>query len=221
MILSRLRLDPHSRQVQRELADPYQMHRTILRAFPTPLPELERVLYRYDITPPANEVLLLVQSQTHPDWSFLHGQPYLQTALFDPGDNPSVKTVSLNFTAGQYLHFRLRANPTQSLPSETKGGEPRPRGHRVALYREECQREWLVRKAAASGFCLRSVNIKKQESAYTTIHRREKTHEFRLSLVQFDGLLQVTDPYVLLQAINRGIGHGKVFGCGMFSLAPC
>lgn len=86
--------------------------------------------------------------------------------------------------------------------------------------KEEDQREWLVRKAVANGFCLRSVNVKKHGSTYTSIHRPEKTHEFRLNMVQFEGLLQVTDPYTLLQAVNRGIGHGKVFGCGMFSLAP-
>lgn len=39
-------------------------------------------------------------------------------------------------------------------------------------------------------------------------------------MVQFDGLLQVTAPYALLQAINQGIGRGKVFGCGMLSLSP-
>ena len=34
MYLSRLILNPRNRRVQREIAGPYQMHRSIMRAFP-------------------------------------------------------------------------------------------------------------------------------------------------------------------------------------------
>ena len=34
MYLSRLILNPRSRQVRNELADPYEMHRTVCKAFP-------------------------------------------------------------------------------------------------------------------------------------------------------------------------------------------
>lgn len=221
MILSRLLLNPRSRQVQRELTDPYQMHRTILRAFPTPLPEQERVLYRFDISPHSNELLLLVQSHTSPDWSFLQEHHYLQTTSpFDPGGNPAMKTVRLNLTVGQYLHFRLRANPTQSQSSERKEGEKRPRGHRVALYKEEEQQAWLKRQATAHGFHILYANINKHEPTYSTIRRQEQKHEVKLNRVQFDGLLQVTAPAALLQAVYQGIGPAKAFGCGLLSLAP-
>ena len=49
MYLSRLILNPRSRQVQKELADPYQLHRTIMAAFPDVLPPDERVLFRVDL----------------------------------------------------------------------------------------------------------------------------------------------------------------------------
>ena len=34
MYLSRLILNPRSRRVQRELAEPYEMHRSLMKAFP-------------------------------------------------------------------------------------------------------------------------------------------------------------------------------------------
>ena len=49
MYLSRLILNPRNRRVQREVTDPYQMHRSIMRAFPDGLkPEEERVLFRVE-----------------------------------------------------------------------------------------------------------------------------------------------------------------------------
>ena len=43
MYLSQLTLNPRTRRVQRELANPYELHRTLMRAYPEALPEGERV----------------------------------------------------------------------------------------------------------------------------------------------------------------------------------
>ncbi len=40
-----------------------------------------------------------------------------------------------------------------------------------------------------------------------------------LRIVQFDGLLEVTDPARFGESLLGGIGSGKGFGCGMLSLA--
>ena len=37
--------------------------------------------------------------------------------------------------------------------------------------------------------------------------------------VRFNGLLQVTDPEKLMQAVRNGIGPAKAFGFGLLSLA--
>ena len=70
MFLSKLTLNPRSRQVRRELAEAYQMHRTLLRAFPDagdggP----SRVLYRVDLPRHPGPPVVLVQSAVCPDWS--------------------------------------------------------------------------------------------------------------------------------------------------------
>jgi len=38
--------------------------------------------------------------------------------------------------------------------------------------------------------------------------------------VRYEGLLQVTDPHLLVEAVRAGIGSAKGFGFGLLSLAP-
>ncbi len=97
MHLSRLILNPRSRPVQRDLADPYQLHRTVMSGFPATLPNTERVLYRLDEDPRAGRLSLLVQSQEPPDWSALPADYLLPPDPFDPvGVNPAVRSFSRN-----------------------------------------------------------------------------------------------------------------------------
>ncbi len=97
MYLSRLILNPLSRQVQQEIANPYQMHRTILHAFPQDLrANGERVLFRVDALPRTGQLHLLVQSQGKPDWTWLASRdgrrPYLAAS---DRPNPAVKQTDL------------------------------------------------------------------------------------------------------------------------------
>src|SRR5512138_2750259 len=78
MYLSRLILNPRSRQVRNELADPYEMHRTVCKAFPGGVFEEARsernatsVLFRVDVHPRTHIPTVLVQSRQKPNWDFL------------------------------------------------------------------------------------------------------------------------------------------------------
>jgi len=210
MYLSRLILNPRNRRVQREIADPYQMHRSLMRAFPDDLaPAAERVLYRLEHDPRRGALQLLVQSLNLPDWSWL-AQPGARGYLLAVDEpNPAVKSFDLHLVPGQVLAFRLRANPTVKR-----------NGKRLGLYRPEEQRQWLLRKAEQHGFRVLSARIGGKEKLSGYIHRQDTTHRLQLLAVQFDGLLQVSDPELLCQAVQWGIGSGKALGCGLLSLAP-
>ncbi len=84
-------LDHRSRRVQRELAAPYEMHRSIMHAFADCLREGEdRVLWRVDHHPETGPVLT-VQSKSKPDWSWTsdNGNPqYLASENGDPRLKP-------------------------------------------------------------------------------------------------------------------------------------
>lgn len=212
MYLSRLILNPLNRQVQREIAQPYEMHRTILRAFPDHLDQTdERVLWRVDSHRRTGALHLLVQSQSAPDWTRLEpadrGRPYL--APID-GPNPAVKQVNPSYRSGQVLAFRLLANPTKRL-GKAYGKD---KGKRVGLYKPEEQLAWLNRKAEAAGFAVLSA------TPHAPGKLRDSQRNLELLNVRFDGLLQVTEPAQLSEAIAQGIGSGKAFGFGLLSVAP-
>lgn len=221
MYLSRLILNPRNRRVQREIADPYQMHRSLMRSFPDELEAgEERVLFRVDSQPRAGALTLLVQSLTEPDWSWLDepgARGYLVAEhLLPPGvdHNPATKPCELKLAPGQVLAFRLRANPT--VKRKFPGGDHK----RVGLYREEEQMAWLGRKGEPGGFRLLSLSVRDDSDVGGRIRRHGETHKLKLCAVRFDGILEVTDPGRLQETVRQGVGSGKGLGFGLLSLAP-
>jgi len=218
MYLSRLILNPRSRRVQRELAEPYEMHRSIMHAFRDDLQDgEERILWRVDEHPRLG-LTLLVQSWDVPDWSWLVEDGARGYLLPIDEPNPAGKPFDLNPTVGQVLSFRLRANPTKRLGKSAEYDK----GKRVGIYDEEDQLAWLASKGEQHGFRVLQVQVSRggKMEHEKAIERDGKVHKLELLSVQFDGLLQVTDPDKLIQAIQTGIGSAKGFGFGLLSLAP-
>ncbi len=217
MFLSRLTLNPRNAQVRSELARPYEMHRTLLRAYTHGTFGVNRaddeaagVLFRVDERPRQQSIVVLVQSKIAPDWSHLNerkdsrGQSY----LLRPAE---FKWIDPQLAAGQMLAFRLRANPTKRRNDN---------GKRVGVYAEDEQVAWLKRKAEAGGFRVLRTQISRDVKLRDEIHRDDRKHDLQLLSVQFDGMLQVIDPAHVRHTIEIGIGSGKGLGCGLLSLAP-
>jgi len=224
MYISRLILNPCSHQVQRELSDPYEMHRTVCRAFLDANykeNEPSGILFRVDLHPKTRLPTLLVQSQLQPEWSFLltdRKDYLLDKALLPLGvdKNPDWKEMNLQLRAGQALAFRLRANPTVKKTINGEGGKAR-----LGILKEEDQQKWLERKLESAGAALVSVNIADDQLVRGKLFL-EKNDEQRLRFlsVLFDGVLQVKDPKSLVETIYTGIGSAKGLGFGLLSLAP-
>ncbi|GIK40706.1 MAG: CRISPR-associated endoribonuclease Cse3 [Chloroflexota bacterium] len=214
MYLSQLILNPRSRQVRSEVSQPYEMHRTLLKAFPD---QAEggpgRVLFRLESQDQATHAGLkvLVQSDREPDWRCLaEKSDYLV-------QSPDYKQFEPAFQPGQRLAFRLRANPTKRAPHHDPDSKKRPR---IGLYTEEAQRDWLARKGDEGGFALLGVTVISEGKVGGKIHRsEEESHTLNLLAVRFEGLLQVTDPAKFLETVQQGIGSGKGLGFGLLSLA--
>ena len=83
---------------------------------------------------------------------------------------------------------------------------------RNGLFDEDAQQAWMVRKAEAGGFRILSVNSVAEGKISGGVKRDETTHNLTLLAVRFDGLLQVTDPAQLVEAVRHGIGSAKGFG---------
>lgn len=207
LTLSLLTLDPRSRQVQSEVRNPYELHRTLAKAFGDgeDAQHAARCLFRLEEDKHGWRVL--VQSRTRPDWSRLTVAPGYFRA------DPQLRALTPHLSTGQLLAFRLRANPTKrqaEKPADKRLGD------RVGLYTQEDRLAWLTRKAAAHGFALVSVTATAEDPARG---RTTRGHHATFSAVRFDGLLRVTDPAALLAALENGIGAGKGVGFGLLSLA--
>lgn len=233
---SQLILNPRSRQVQAELRDPYQMHRTMAKAFGDAPGEWEaaRCLFRVDArrvecAPEIEAPHLLVQSRRTPHWERLTvAADYLIGV-------PQCREFSPRLRVGQNLAFRLRCNPT------VKRG-----GKRVGLYQDEERRAWLRRKGDEHGFralcaALREVGPQPLGSIGsacdpdpadeaplrfrvplkegTRIDSTRVPNRAAFSAAQFDGSLVVTDVEQFQAALAGGIGSAKSFGFGLLSVA--
>lgn len=217
MYLSRLLLNPRSRQVRRESADPYQLHRTIMQAF-TQKRDQSGVLHRLDVQPDTGAIMLLAQSLAEPDWTWLAERDYLLPAdPFGGLDNPAVKQFELPLRPDQVLNFRLRANPTIKKVRRNEKGERR-NSNRVPLVHEEKQVTWLEQQAQAHGFRLLHLDVSQPRAL--TGHKQESGRPITLYTVQFDGRLSVANVDKFQAAVAQGIGPAKAFGCGLLSLAP-
>lgn len=206
LYLSLLTLDPRSRRVQTDIHDPYQMHRTLSKAFGEgdEVQQAARCLFRVEETPHGWRVL--VQSRTPPAWDRLTIDSQYHLAP------PQQKTFAPSLSPGQTFAFRLRANPTKRQSAKPEG---RSLGDRVGLYDEEERLAWLTRKAAAHGFTLCSVT----QTSEVRPECRAKDRRAVFSAVRFEGILRVTDPTLLADALSSGIGAGKGFGFGLLSLS--
>ncbi len=216
--LSRLILNPRSKRVRNELADPYEMHRTVMKAFSGNLQDDERILFRVDV-PRTGIPTLLVQSKHEPDWEEITAphKKYLLDESYLPFGEENLALKGIDFSqklrSGQRLSFRLRANPIKRIKESRK---------RVGLYKEEEQLAWLKRKLsyenAAQLISARVANESDQNGKIFI--EKDKKKRMKFHAVLFEGLLEITEKTEFQKMLEAGIGPGKGLGFGLLSLAP-
>lgn len=218
MMLSRLFLNPASRDVQRALGDAHRMHRTIMSAMPeAPVADARSfhgVLYRCEADRTTGRILLLVQSKSHPDWTKLP-----RSVLLDLGEelaNPATRSMAPvleSLRTGQQLAFRLRANATRKVHPSTE----RPNGTRVPVRGDDGRIAWLNRHATGHGFDVIDGSARAAEEPTMLGFRSGRRLTF--ASVLYDGILRVTDEGRFREALCTGIGPAKAFGFGLMSVA--
>lgn len=222
MLLHRIHLDPRCREARRDLSDPYQLHSTICRAFCEPdqkCPDGE-ILWRHEPETDAMRLpCVLVQSRSLPSWTSIGVEGWLANAdrAIDLKDRLRLDSLK----RGQRFRFRLRANPCVTR-----------QGKRVGLLRLEEQEKWIERQGERHGFSLpKLASFDLEESPQQRVDvriseekmLRGKQHDgngIRIYSALYDGVLIVMEPDKFTNALRTGIGHGKVMGLGLLSVAP-
>lgn len=216
LLLSQLSLNLNHRQVRRDLGNAYDLHRTLSRAFVDgPEAAVKPFLWRLETGRPLEPPRILVQSGAEPIWDQLP-EGYVMS-LADRAWRPEAV-----FRAGRAVKLRVLANPTVCrVPTPSKDnpvpeGPARGQRKRLGLWREDEQLEWILRQAQRLGLSQVQAAVSRSERWRC---RRGKS-PLTVAVAQFDGQAVIADPDALAAGVRSGIGHARMLGLGLVSVAP-
>jgi CRISPR system Cascade subunit CasE len=161
-------------------------------------------------------------------WTLSERPPVDLSGLF----KLQTKVLSPALEAGNRLRFAVRVNPTVRRGESSRTHKARhdvvqdartrlaAAGAVVPPVADLVQDEtlkWLVRKGGDGGFIVETPTLRCD--GYRQ-HRFRKSGgpEVRLSTIDVDGVLEVTDPARFVQLWSRGLGPAKGFGCGLMMI---
>ncbi|MFF1477137.1 type I-E CRISPR-associated protein Cas6/Cse3/CasE [Streptomyces sp. NPDC058301] len=207
--LARIRLNPHAREVQRDLRDAAQMHKTLMRLVADNLGDSPRhqsgLLYRLDETPDTSTLLVQATTPLHS-----HRLP----AGYGHVDIKDLRPMFTALRTGLTVRYRVAVNAAkrERLPLDRKD----QRGKIIPLTGPDAD-QWWMRRATEAGLQLHTVLPTPLPAS-----RRYGEHSslVRHTLIRYDGTATITNPDTLTTALLEGIGRAKSYGAGLLSLAP-
>jgi CRISPR system Cascade subunit CasE len=192
--LTRIRVD-HQTAAQHQLIDSYAWHKALWKAFPET--ESRDFLFRVEIH--ATGFILYLLSEKEPT--------KLEWGVWES------KVVGETFLDHSSYRFQLCANPT--VKRKIDG---RKNGTRTAIYDSEELKAWLLRKAEQSGFTVDDDTLRISPPINQPF-RKNGTHGNH-KRVEFQGVLNVTQPEAFKETFKNGMGSAKAFGFGLLVLQP-
>ncbi len=170
------------------------------------------------------------------DFVFREAEPgrYLIVSTRAPSDvqglwRMETKVYAPAFQVGQRFGFALRANPATAVKqvgdkrgkrvdaimhAKTKAAEPL-----TAEALEQVALDWLLIRESALG--VHFARDLCSASGYRQIRiSRGGAKPISFSVIDYEGVLEVTDPDLLTRALMRGVGKARAYGCGLLLLRP-
>lgn len=206
--------------------DAYAHHQLLWQFFPAERGSARDFLFRY-VESERSFYTVSARPPMAPDaaWELRGPKPY----------NPQIE-------AGTTLHFDLRANPVVTHAREDKRKRDDvvmhakkqimqahgvghwgdvPAGAATPLYElaKEHGLQWLQAVGQRQGFSLLPERVEVGSYLRHRLHpgrsQSGKLGSIALSTLDFSGELTVTDSALFREALLKGVGHGKGFGCGL------
>jgi len=208
LYISRIELDPKKPHTRRAIAVPQVLHAVVEGCFLGDTSK-DRKLWRIDYL--QGKLYLLILSPEEPCFTELARQ---LSAEGKKGETKDYTPMLASIQIGARLRFRLRANPTHSVPIV--------QGVRGKVYPHvtvEQKREWLMKKAQAHGFNLDELLFDVVETDYLRFWRSSSMRPVELGVAVFEGELEVADRENFIQALTQGVGRAKAYGCGLLTVA--
>jgi len=133
---------------------------------------------------------------------------------------------------GQRLSFVLRANPVRSKRDEKnklhrhdvvmdaktqikKQGNGTDEDMFLANIVQEAGTKWLEARSDKFGFSINRDQVRADGYRQHVIYKKKSSPPIRFSTLDINGVLTILDPELFVNALYKGIGPAKGFGCGM------
>lgn len=151
----------------------------------------------------------------------LSNRPPIANDLFDLVQH---RPFAPDLAPGDRLSFSLKVNATRAKSSgqrvdvvmDALHDVPKEmRAERRMLLAQEAGEAWLRTRAEANGFRVLKVEVEDYTTAALPDHRGPRKGRPQFGILSMTGGLEVTDPKVFIEALARGFGRAKAFGCGL------
>lgn len=226
--LSSVRINPLRRGAQRLIQNPQAMHAAVEGVLPS---GDRRILWRLETH--GHEMELLIQSPEPPTLDHLIEQAGWPGAESGRPRVADMTALQRSLGIGRRFGFRAKLNPTSATrtplnptSNQEKRIEAGKRSIRVGQRTPAHQLDWFLKRAAQDtqqwGFIVHAADVTPVRVAAREKLRFQhpRSGPVALDVVTYEGELVVTDPELLWQRMQQGIGPAKAYGCGLITLAP-
>lgn len=220
MYMSRIRLQPdasENKNFWQSLGNTYQTHRLLWSLFADGPERSRDFLYRQE------------KSESLPTFYCV-----AERIPEDEGEVWQIESKRYEpiLYVDQRLSFSLCANPIRTKRDDNgkqhrhdvvmnaknqlkQQGVPKGKWPSEAEIVQEQGFEWLARKGEQYGFSVGEHEVRADGYRQERFYKAKGKHHVNISTVDFTGLLTVTDPDLFRNALYRGIGPAKGYGCGL------
>lgn len=220
MFFSRITINARSADPKELLrltrGDVYAIHQILWRLFPEDPDAVRDFIFRQEVGNGWPFFYMVSQRRPHP----LPGSVQVECKRYQP-----------KLSKGQRLAFSLRANPV--VTKKTEDGSRRVR-HDVVMNAKhdtaasfganglscgELQYvagiKWLSDRAGSHGFSFDPNLVRVFGYQQQQIKSGKQEKKIRFSVLDYNGLLTVSDSRLFAKTLANGIGRAKAFGCGL------
>jgi CRISPR system Cascade subunit CasE len=234
MYLTRITLDPRTKQSRNLLLNTQRLHAAVAASFNVQPDDTARVLWRLDMTA-SGHACLLVSSPRGPNIN----EVTTRVAPLEKVETRPYDDALASIRDGGIYSFRIAVNPIVHTrldepirKPERSNGE---RGHllthrRTPILSQISQVEWLDQKLTSHGARLCTVDIdgtkipdvipvREDQDNFTRTGTNGEHTKVQIRRATFQGHLEVFDATAFREALTNGIGKAKGYGCGLITLA--
>ncbi len=220
MYFSRVRMAPEAHSVEKAVSflnkGGYAVHQLLWQLFPNGPDAKRDFIYRQEWQNGWPVFYMVSQREPVP----VNGTLSVETKHYDP-----------MLTPGQRFGFTLRANPVVTRKKEN-GKRVRHDVVMDAKFQKRTQSDtgnsvlpseliemagikWLNERSNSLGFEIEGQATSVDGYLQHRFFKKGKKFPIRYSTIDYNGILNISDPTRFLKTLYEGIGHAKAFGCGL------